>query len=298
MSEANMPDLTLPSARSNRDALASRVDVLDKVGVLRTLPDDMHVTTPMVAEFYGVTVDVIRQTVIRNQDEFESDGYTTVTRADVSDKLSLTWSELGFPAKAHTAALFPRRAVLRVGMLLRDSEVARMVRDYLLDAEAGMSEDEIIRSAVSILDRRILALSEKNRELLQKVEEDRPLVERAKTHAGGKGLVHRTDFFREVKAWAQKERGIKVTRDQVFDFLSTRKLNLFVRGNRSDAGQATAWAIEKGYADNKKGTTETTGWNYATGKLTPLGQEYAWDRIIRYVDEHGTLELPALGGAA
>lgn len=32
--------------------------------------------------------------------------------------------------------MFPRRAVLNVGMLLRDSEVARQVRTYLLDAEA------------------------------------------------------------------------------------------------------------------------------------------------------------------
>lgn len=32
-------DLTLPSARSERNALADRTDVLNKVGVLRTLPD-------------------------------------------------------------------------------------------------------------------------------------------------------------------------------------------------------------------------------------------------------------------
>ena len=37
-------DLTT-AARSKRDALASRTDVLDKVGALRCLPDDMHVLT-------------------------------------------------------------------------------------------------------------------------------------------------------------------------------------------------------------------------------------------------------------
>ncbi|MBF6411006.1 GIY-YIG nuclease family protein [Nocardia farcinica] len=36
-----MTDLTLAGARAERDALANRTDVLDKVGVLRTLPDDM-----------------------------------------------------------------------------------------------------------------------------------------------------------------------------------------------------------------------------------------------------------------
>lgn len=34
-------DLTLTSARADRDALADRTDVLDKVGVLRTLPDSL-----------------------------------------------------------------------------------------------------------------------------------------------------------------------------------------------------------------------------------------------------------------
>lgn len=47
-------DLTLASARADRDALADRTDVLDKVGVLRMLPDDAHVTTDAVASFYEV----------------------------------------------------------------------------------------------------------------------------------------------------------------------------------------------------------------------------------------------------
>lgn len=129
-------DLTLATARAERDALAARTDVLDKVGVLRTLPDDMHVTTEMAAEFFGVTVDVIRQTVTRNRDEFDEDGYRVVTRSafvgmlEESDGLSLS--------SANSFALFPRRAVLRIGMLLRDSLVARKVRDYLLDSEQAV----------------------------------------------------------------------------------------------------------------------------------------------------------------
>lgn len=35
------------------------------------------------------------------------------------------------PRTAGSVALFPRRAVLRIGMLLRDSPIARQVRDYL-----------------------------------------------------------------------------------------------------------------------------------------------------------------------
>lgn len=174
-------DLTLPEARAERDALAARTDVLDKVAVLRTLPDNMHCTTPMVAEFYEVDVTVIRQVVSRNQDEFDCDGYETVTRADVSDKLSLTWSELGFPAKAHTAALFPRRAILRLGMLLRDSLVARRVRDYLLDAEASspareLTEDEKLYEAFLILRNRNEKLALENQQQAEKIAVDAPKV--------------------------------------------------------------------------------------------------------------------------
>jgi len=170
-----MTDLTLAAARSERDALAARTDVLDKVGVLRTLPDDMHVTTEMVAEFYEVPEGTIRALVLDNRDEIETDGYRVVTRSafEGSYPKQLTSS-------ASRIALFPRRAVLRVGMLLRDSLVARKVRDHLLDAEAAapreLSEDEIIRNAVQILDGRVRALTVANKELTDKIAEDAPKV--------------------------------------------------------------------------------------------------------------------------
>lgn len=123
-------DLTLASARDERDALASRTDVLDKVGVLRTLPDGMHVTTDMVAEFYGVDREAVASLVKRNRDEFHEDGYTVIIRSAFEERFKMNLS-----TQSARAALFPRRAVLRVGMLLRDSTVARKVRDYLLDSE-------------------------------------------------------------------------------------------------------------------------------------------------------------------
>lgn len=287
-------DLTLTSAREERDALASRTDVLDKVKVLRTLPDDMHVTTEMVAEFYEVPKETIFTLVRNNRDELEEDGYRVVTRSAFEETF-----DSKVPSSASRIALFPRRAVLRVGMLLRDSLVARKVRDYLLDAE---HEDRLdLDDPIGALERmhtqtgRAIALAKAERDRADRAElqiaADRPMVERAKQHAGGSGMESRTQFFREVKAWAQKNHGVLVKLDEVTAFLSTQKLGLFVRGQRGDAGEATAWAIEKGYADNVKGTTKK-GRNYATGKLLPLGQQYAWERIVRHIDANGTLELP------
>lgn len=125
-------DLTDTAARAERDRLADRTDVIDKVGVLRCLPDDMHATTDMVAEFYKVSIESIRQTVKRNRDELDDDGYRVLSRAEFeSDIASLS----NLDPKVRSVGLYPRRAILRLGMLLRDSTVARQVRDYLLDAE-------------------------------------------------------------------------------------------------------------------------------------------------------------------
>lgn len=152
---ANTPDLTMTAARAERDALATRTDVLDEIGALRILPDDMHVTAEMVAEFYDTTTEVVRQVVVRNRDELDTDGYVVLRRSEVSDKLSLTPDQLGMPRTSPTISLFPRRAVLRIGMLLRDSAVARQVRTYLLDGETAAvpprSPSELTRRDILIM---------------------------------------------------------------------------------------------------------------------------------------------------
>jgi len=175
-----MSDLTLPSAKAERDALADRTDVLDKVGVLRCLPDDMHATTAMVAEFYEVSTDAIHQAVKRNREELDGDGYQVIGRSEVTDKLSVTPDELGMPRTAGSIGLYSRRAVLRLGMLLRDSPVARRVRDYLLDAEQSspareLTEDEKLFEAFQILRGRVV-------ELERQREADRPAIEYVNTH--------------------------------------------------------------------------------------------------------------------
>jgi phage antirepressor YoqD-like protein len=123
-------DLTSAAGRAERDRLAARTAVLDKVGVLQTLPDDMHITTDMAAEFYEVSADSIRTVVKRNREELDDDGYIVVSRSEFGERF-----KMNLPSSASAIGLYPRRAVLRMGMLLRDSVVARKVRDHLLDAE-------------------------------------------------------------------------------------------------------------------------------------------------------------------
>lgn len=129
----------------------------------------------------------------------------------------------------------------------------------------------------------------------QRLAEQAPLVAQAKAHRAGKRDITRQDFAREVVKWAHQEHDLRIKHDDVFAFLA--HLKLFIKPGRSDTGQATTNAILRGLADNDKGTTPG-GFNFSTGKLTPQGQGYAWDRIERFVEANGTLELPRQIGEA
>lgn len=285
-------DLTAPEARAERDALAHRTDVLDKVGVLRTLPDDLHVTTDMVASFYEVPIETIKTVVKRNREELDDDGLTVIDREDFALRFNLN------PGRVSAFMLYPRRAVLRIAMVLRDSPVARQVRDYLLDAERPAGIPDITTpSGLLVMTEMFRDTARQLVAATEQINRDRPLVERAKTHAAGEGDRTRQQFFRELKQWAQDAHGVTVKQADVMVFLSTAKLGLFTRGNRVDSGNATAWAIEKGYARNPEDTA-ANGHNYIRPVLTPAGMAYAWERCVRYIDANGTITPPHQIGIA
>lgn len=178
LNDINPVDLTDSAARTQRDQLAGRTDVLDKVGVLRCLPDDMHVTTTEAANFYAVDVELVRYHLKSNRDEFDSDGYRVINRGEFESEFG---SLSNLDPRARSVGLFPRRAVLRLGMLLRDSAPARQVRDYLLDAEKvsaarDVSEDETLYAAFQILRGRNEKLAIENQRQAEKITEDAPKV--------------------------------------------------------------------------------------------------------------------------
>lgn len=143
-------DLTNPAARRERDALADHAEVLDRVGALMLLPGDAYATTDLVAGYYRVTTDALRQLVVDHRDELDGDGFRVLVGDELSDFKSLSGLSGN---RAPSLAVFPRRAILRVGMLLRNSVVARAVRDALLDAERSAQPPVDVTS----IDRSMLA---------------------------------------------------------------------------------------------------------------------------------------------
>ncbi|KIF75548.1 restriction endonuclease [Streptomyces sp. 150FB] len=130
-------ETALLESRTLREGVGARTDVLDKVKVLSLLPDGMHVTTAMVAAYFNVTAETVRQLKSRHLEELTSHGVITLYGADLDEFKRDVLSRYpgSYPQPRSSLTLYSRRAVLNVAMLLRDSEVARQVRTYLLDME-------------------------------------------------------------------------------------------------------------------------------------------------------------------
>ncbi|ATW49428.1 hypothetical protein [Streptomyces peucetius] len=147
-------EMVLLESRAMRVEHAGRVEALDKVKALALLPDSMHVSTEGVARYFEVSTEVIKKVTQRHRDELTENGMQVLKGSDLGeyqrDSLSLSYEgEAGYPQRRSSLTLFTRRTVLNIAMLLRDSDIARRVRSYLLDAEEGP------REGYASLDRRV-----------------------------------------------------------------------------------------------------------------------------------------------
>ncbi|PYE51604.1 hypothetical protein HUB98_06195 [Paenibacillus barcinonensis] len=114
-----------------REQYINKVSMLDKVKKVILLPDGESMTVKMASEFYEVDYSVVAQILSRHNAEFKKDNVRTISsKQEGFDTLSKALS----PGQ-HIVKLLTKKAVLRIGMLLRDSKVAIKVRDYLLQVE-------------------------------------------------------------------------------------------------------------------------------------------------------------------
>jgi len=145
-----------------RENLAGRVEVLDKVKQIITLPNIEYATTDQVAEYYKTPLQTIETIVLRNRDELNTDGFKTFKKSETIKMLNIqneclentvgkSIVTLAYGEKIEIPnrglRLFTKRAILRVGMLLRDSEIAKEVRTRLLDIiqDTEIHSPEIIK---------------------------------------------------------------------------------------------------------------------------------------------------------
>lgn len=161
MEDIRYNEETLVESREVREKYMERTEVLDKVKQLFLIPGMECLTTNQVADFYEVGASVIRQTYKRNKEEFAEDGVskkrvsefsTIVTEcnnrgANITSTagrtgISIEYGDTKLVIPNVGITVYPKRAVLRMGMLLRDSKVAKEVRTQLLNTFEKATVDQ------------------------------------------------------------------------------------------------------------------------------------------------------------
>ena len=144
-------ELDLFNDRKMRDELSKRIDILDKVKELLIHTD--CATLNQVADFYEVDSETVKKAYQRNKDEIDLDGVEVknynyfLTGQDCTIKKLVGKSTIGYVDGDEITIpnrginVFPRRAILRIGMLLRDSKVAKEIRTQLLNIEEKTSTE-------------------------------------------------------------------------------------------------------------------------------------------------------------
>lgn len=139
------------SDRSMRDKCVGHYEVLEKVKKLLLIPTLDVMTTEQVADYYEVEYDAIKKVCQRSKDELISDGMyiekmesflkgQNVSFQKERNKAILRYDNgITFSVTNRGLKVFPRRAILRIGMLLRDSVVAKEIRTQLLNIEEKTS---------------------------------------------------------------------------------------------------------------------------------------------------------------
>jgi hypothetical protein len=201
-----------------RAQTAGRVDVLDKVKAVALLPDNVHATTEIVAAYYEVPVSTIRSLIAANREELETNGYRTLTGAELRDFASPFGgpANLGLHHNTRSLALFTRRAVLNVGQLLVGSPVARQIRTYLLNIDETATPEHRLDAVESprVPDELELAKAnaEKAARIVELIGEKRAAIARAEQSekreallVGGDGLTPRAFHKKHFSAVSEHE---------------------------------------------------------------------------------------------
>ena len=136
-----MNELQIMENKELRNKLAERYEVLDKVKNLITFSDTGLITTQKVAEYYEVNYDAIMKIWERNNDELKEDRALLLKGNEIKEKFALDIESISrlkgkfkyknFEFTNGFNILLPRKAVLRIGMLLTESEVAENIRKEL-----------------------------------------------------------------------------------------------------------------------------------------------------------------------
>ena len=143
------------SDRSIRDKCVGHYEVLERVKELLLLPGTELMSIEQVANYYEVSIDHIKSLYGLNREEIDGDGTEMIPRGFYNGSVinptsveqkqtSVTYTfENGQIVTINNRGLkaFSKRAVLRIGMILQQSSIAKEVRTQLLNIEEKSSNE-------------------------------------------------------------------------------------------------------------------------------------------------------------
>ena len=274
-----------------REELIGRVEVLDRVGNLLLLDELEMATVDMVANYYRVGKRAIDSLVFDNKEEVESDGYKIYKKDDIlliSSKEIKTKrggfnildknGEVVASGSNKGIALFPKRAILRVGMLLRDSEIAKEVRTQLLNVVEVVKEnnDEMLVQEIDKEKQLYMNImfAQNDAERAIAINEHLKYMNRYKEKANRYEEVYHSDKIFTVTEVA-KDLG-----------LSARKLNSHLHNLGVQYNQNGTWHLYSKYQELVPTHCDYHITEYGqTLKWTNMGREW----IIELLKENGLL---------
>lgn len=162
----------LVESRSLRESVADRIDILDKIKNLSLLPDNINLTVQMGATYYEVGLEAIHSIIKEHRNELEGDGLILLQGAELR-KFVMSYKDMAnyVSKKTRSLIVFPKRALLRIGMLLKESAVAEALRTKLLDDEKEVSNTSTVISALSPQLQFMIQMEQRTNELESKQAE-------------------------------------------------------------------------------------------------------------------------------
>jgi hypothetical protein len=134
-----MKELMFLEDKTVRSKNLDRIGILEKVGNLLLLSNNEHATTKQISDFFETPKKTIESLFADNKEEIEMSGAFFLQGIDLKD-FKTNLPNPGDLKRVPSCWLFPKRAILNIGMLLRDSEVAKRLREALLDVVEAAPE--------------------------------------------------------------------------------------------------------------------------------------------------------------
>lgn len=151
--------LNLTNSKQDRQSVLTKEQEgkINLVNLLKKYGDVVdYMTEPMVADFYGIGMEGIHKLSTRNKEELETYGYRVYKREEILKGQFVPLENV--PNRG--LRLYPIKAVILIGMMLTESEVAEQLRSDIMNIlfgnEIAIPTESTIRNVVSTeLDKRV-----------------------------------------------------------------------------------------------------------------------------------------------